>query len=151
MWPFKKTHPPLTELPREGSWQVTQGQYDGKPLVVRLNVAVDRFRAHPDLGYQVGVAIPFTAPDERGLPQGEELEELNRIEDHIFATLQIACRSVVAAVITTNGMREFVLYAHDPAEIEAKHGLLKTLVESQHEVQLMIQPDPTWRVFAQFR
>jgi uncharacterized protein DUF695 len=85
------------------------------------------------------------------MPQASELEELNRIEDRLFATLEIATRSIVVAVITTNGMREFVLYAQDPVEIQARLGQLKEGIDSQHEVQMMSLPDPTWRTFSQFR
>ncbi len=93
----------------------------GKPLIARINASVDGFRGHPELTYQVGVAIPLKLPDENGMPQPEEAEELNQIEDLVFEILEVQSRSVLVAVITTGGMREFVFYAVDPEEVKVNH------------------------------
>jgi len=151
MWPFKKTPPSLNEFPCEGSWQLAQGLREGKPIIVRMNASIEEFRGHPELTYQVGVAIPFKAPDENGLPSAEESAALDQIEDLVFDTLQVQGRSVVVAVITTGGMREFVLYAVDPEEVKLNHTRLCKAVRTGHEVQLMIQTDPKWNVFAALR
>jgi len=151
MWPFKKTPPSLAELPRDGAWLVAQGTNEGKPMVARINTSVDEFRGHPELTYQVGIAIPLKLADENGMPGTAEAEELNQIEDLVFEILEVQSRSVLVAVITTGGMREFVLYAVDPEEVKANHGRLCKAVTTGHEVQLMIQSDPKWRVFAALR
>jgi hypothetical protein len=151
MWPLKKKVPPLAELPRDGAWLVAQGSNEGKPLIARINTSVDEFRGHPELTYQVGVAIPLKLPDENGMPQAAEAEELNQIEDLVFDILEVQSRSVLVAVITTRGMREFVLYAVDPEEVKSNHTRLCQAVTTGHEVQLMIQTDPKWNVFAAFR
>ena len=151
MWPFKKTPPSLTGLPRDGTWLVAQGSNEGKPLIARINTSVNGFRGHPDLTYQVGVAIPLKLPDENGMPQKAEAEELNQIEDLVFDILEVQSRSVLVAVITTAGMREFVLYAVDPEEVKPNHMRLCKTATTGHEVQLMIQTDPKWTVFAAFR
>jgi hypothetical protein len=59
-------------------------------------------------------------------------------------------RALVVAVITTNGMREFVLYGHDPNDLSAKHRKPEGEI-SHHEIQLMIQADPDWMTFKRFR
>jgi hypothetical protein len=148
MRPFKKTPPSLNELPRDGSWLLAQGLLEGKPVIVRMNASVEEFRGHPELAYQVGVAVPFKAPDKNGWPDPEEFVALYQIEDLVHDTLEVQSRSVVVAVITTDGMREFVLYAVDPDEVKSNHARLCKSVKSGHEVQLMIQSDPEWNVFA---
>jgi hypothetical protein len=148
---FARRHPPLSELPRESSWQVKQGQYEGRPLLVRLNMSVEPFRGHPELSHQIGIAIPFRAPDEQGMPSEAEFEELNQIEDLLFDALEIATRSIVVAVITTKGMREFVIYAREPAEIRERLLALKARITSAHEVQMISRPDPSWSTFAMLR
>lgn len=68
MWPFRKKHPQLSELPPEGKWQVSRGQYEGRLLLVRVNVSADPFRGHPELPNQVGIAVPFKFADDDGMP-----------------------------------------------------------------------------------
>jgi hypothetical protein len=151
MWPFKKKHPPLTDLPTGGGWQVLQGLYDGRPIVLRVNAAVDAFRGHPELGYQVGIAVPLKDPSEHGLPKQPELDALSAIEDRLVDTVVVAARSVLVAVVTTGGMREFVLYATDPEEVKKNFARLEASNDSGLELQLMIQGDPEWSVFESFR
>jgi hypothetical protein len=81
---FRKKHPALSELPVDGKWQVSQGQYDGRALIVRVNSSADPFRGHPELSNQVGIAVPFKLPNEGGMPSSAEVEELNEIEDRLF-------------------------------------------------------------------
>ena len=150
MWLFRKKHTALSELPVDGKWQVSKGQYDGRPLIVRVNTSADPFRGHPELSNQVGIAVPFKLPNEDGMPSSAELEELNEIEDRLFEIFQSGQQAVVVAVITTSGMREFVLYAHDPNEIVGKHRQLQSEI-SHHEIQLMIQADRDWTTFKRFR
>ncbi len=151
MWPTKKKIPSLADLPRDCSWLLAQGSNEGKPIIARINASVDGFRAHPELRYQVGIAIPLKLPDENGMPQPAEAEELNQIEDLVFEILEVQSRSVVVAIITTGGMREFVFYAVDPEEVKVNHGRLCQAVRTGHQVQLMIQTDPKWNVFAALR
>ena len=151
MWPFRKKYPPLSDLPQNGAWHVSQGTHNGRALLVRVNTAADPFRGHPDLSHQVGIAVPFKEADSNGMPVGTEIEELNAIEDQVFENFEAAAQSIVVAVVTTGGMREFVLYTRDPSGVESKYQEFKTKVDSGHEIQLMIQPDPKWNTFAQFR
>lgn len=149
MWPFKKQYPPKHDLQLEGRWSVAQGEYEGKPLVVRLNQGAAPAIGHPEFSHQVGVAVPLLAPDANGLPSKEESEQLNRIEDILAQRLEANRQCIHVATISTGGMRELVFYSSDPA---ATHELLEDLAAevSTHEVQHIVQPDAKWNVYRQF-
>lgn len=151
MWPFKKKHPPLSELPREALWDVVQGEYNGSVLIARVNASAQAFRGHPELDHQVGIAVPFLAPTEHGLPGDQDTAGLNELEDALVPLFEHDGNALLVTVITTQGMREFVLYSKDPRESHARFEKLKASVSSGHEVQLMIQPDPEWKTYARFR
>jgi hypothetical protein len=150
VWLFRKKHPALSELPVDGKWQVSKGRYDGRPLIVRVNTSADPFRGHPELSNQAGIAVPFKLPSDDGMPSSAEVEELNEIEDRLFEIFETGQPALVVAVITTSGMREFVLYGHNPEDLSAKHRKLQAQI-SHHEIQLMIQADPDWMTFKRFR
>lgn len=57
--------------------------------------------------------------------------------------------SLLVAVITTSGMREFVFYTREPEHVKQRFAGLRRSITS-HEIQLMIQPDKKWKVYAQF-
>ena|SRR6516165_6279490 len=52
------------------------------------------------------------------------------------------------AIITTSGMREFVFYTRDPEQVRKRFEEVRTGITS-HQIQLMIQPDEGWSVYAQ--
>ena len=149
MWRFKKKYPEIPEAGVQQSWSMFQGEYDGKPLLARANVALKPFVGHPNYLHQVGVAVPFHTPDENGFPTSEEAAELMDIEDKICAELEVGNESLFAAVITTGGMREFVFYTSNPKKVELKLKALRDTIAS-HDVQRMIKDDKDWSVYRQF-
>jgi hypothetical protein len=62
--------------------------------------------------------------------------------------LQEQAESLLVAIITTSGMREFVFYTRAPQQLQERFQQLRNRITS-HEIQLMIQSDKTWRIYAQ--
>lgn len=143
-------HPPLAELPTEGEWTILEGAHEGKPILVRLNTSLAPFKGHPELAHQVAIAVPFKDRRDDGFLMDEEYPAINAIEDHVLDLFEIPGKSVLAVVITTNGMREFVLYTSLPEGTQALHRALEARVDSGHEVQVLLQPDPEWQVYDSF-
>jgi len=113
-------NPELAKLNIQDSWSVSEGQYDGKPLIARLNGGLKPLLADSRYQHRIGIALPFNTPGDDGLPSGEESWQVSEIEDLIAAELEEHHESVFAAVITTNGMREFIFYTSDPDAAEKK-------------------------------
>ena len=86
IWPFRRKHPDLSELPslsQAGSWGVAEDVSGGSPLIVRYNQAAPNWSGHPELPIKMGFAIPLKSPNEGGLPDPDENASFNEIEDVI--------------------------------------------------------------------
>ena len=117
-------------------------------MIVRLNTAYRQFASVPGYEYQVGIAVPFRLPEPSGLPSPEENVELDAVENNILDSLEDGAESLLVAVITTSGMREFVFYTRDRKALQRQFEELRQRTIT-HEIQLMIQPDKTWEIYAQ--
>jgi hypothetical protein len=138
------------EINWDGPWAVAQGQYEGSPLFVRIHQGVSPLVGDPRFSQQVGIAVPLLNPDAHGLPTNEEAAQLAEIEDAISAALEPNHISVQVLSITTKGMREFVFYTTDADAVRTAFAQLQASIVS-HELQLVIQRDPDWSVYRQFK
>lgn len=149
MWPFgKKTLNP-DHLPIDGPWSVSDGEYNGKLMIVRFNGGYKQYRRIAGYDHQVGIAIPLRAAEPSGLPSPEEDMQLGEIEDAICASLEEHIESLFVAIITTNGMREFVFYTSSLPGVKRRFEQLRAGITTTHEIQLTLQPDEDWSVYAQ--
>jgi hypothetical protein len=127
-------------------WSVDRGEKDGKPVFTRFNIGLKPFVGRPEFAHQLGIAVPLNAPTPHGLPTGAEALELNQVEDEIASRFLPGNESLFAGVITTNGMREFVLYTRDPQAALAKAAALAGDIR-HHHIQFVIHDDPGWENF----
>ena len=130
-------------------WSIGQGQQDGKPIFTRFNLGLQPVVRRPEFAQQLGIAVPLKNPTADGLPTRAESEELNQIEDEIQRRFLPGNESVFAGVITTNGMREYILYTTDSQKALAKARELAHDIQ-HHQVQFVIHDDPTWQYFRRF-
>lgn len=147
MWFFGKKALNPEQLPIGEAWSVSQGDHDGKPMIVRFHSGYGKFKGVEGYEHQVGIAVPLNAPEPSGLPSSAENRELDSVEDALCAALESGRESLLVAIITTSGMREFVFYTLAPEQVKAKFEQLRKNINS-HKIQLMIQPDKEWDVFA---
>lgn len=146
---FGKKYPSRQDLVVTNDWTVIHGLLNGRPLITRFNVGLKELAGHPDYDHQVGIAVPLETPNDHGLPGVEEDRQLGQVEDAIANVLEEGHESLLAGVISTGGMREFVFYTSDPAAVRQKFERLCEEITS-HRIQLMIQQDPRWSVYNQF-
>jgi hypothetical protein len=148
MWPFKKAGQKLESLPIEESWTVAQGMRNGNPIFVRFNNVYRGTKGVKGYEHQAGIAVPLNQPDDSGLPSSaQELQELDEIEEVLCALAESDKESILVASISTSGMREFVFYTRKPEGLKEKFLQARGQVTG-HELQLMIQPDGDWQVYA---
>jgi hypothetical protein len=136
---------PRREVSFEGSWMVVKGTQDEKPLIARFDTSAEQLKGRYSI--QVGVAIPLKEPTPEGLPTPAEDKQLSGIETTLLR--KVDEQSVLAGVITTGGMREFVLYTNSSTWLEAFHQALQAAVPT-HEVQVIAKTDPDWSVYKSF-
>lgn len=140
---FRKRPP--REVTFEGSWMVLTGDFEGKPLIARFDTSAEQLKGR--FSIQVGVAVPLNDPTPEGWPTPEEDKQLSKVEAKVIG--QADEQSVLAGVITTGGMREYVLYTNSSEWIEDFHQALREEV-STHEIQVMARVDPNWSVYKSF-
>lgn len=135
--------------PETSGWDVKTAQYQGKPMIVRVNASAEQLVGHPDYRYRVGIAIPLRDPADNGLPSSAENLLLNDIEDMVCAELERDKAGLHVLSIATQSMKEFVFYTKAPNEAARSYEGLKASVTS-HELQCVIEQDASWGVYKQF-
>jgi len=100
------------QLPIDGPWAIKDGESDGNIMIVRSNSGYRHLGSVPGYEYQVDIAVPLHVPGTTGPPSWEENAELLAIEDVPCPALQEEAQSLLVAIITTSGMKEFVFYTH---------------------------------------
>ena len=136
---------PHREVSFDGSWMVLTGTHDEKPLIARFDTSAEQLKGR--FSIQIGVAVPLNDPNPDGFPTPEEDLQLGRIEAKVVS--KAADESVLVGVITTGGMREFVLYTNSSTWIEAYHHALEEEVTT-HKIQVMAKTDPDWSTYKSF-
>ncbi len=148
MWFFKKKTSSPDHLPVDGPWSIAEGERSGRAMIIRTNTGYRDYGSVPGYEHQVGIAVPLRSPEATGLPGAAEGAALGDMEDTICSSLEEQAESLFVAVITTGGMREFVFYTREPHRVKQRVEKLRQRITS-HQIQLMIQSDKTWRVYAQ--
>ena len=128
------------------TWEVVTGKYKGKPIIVRFDRGLARSVGDPGHPYQVGIAVPLLHPGPHGFPKDEELPALREIEESIVTLFQPAEDHLLAMVISTNGMREFVIYSASPEKAKERFAALRQR-SAGHTPQFMVHEDKAWTVY----
>ncbi len=117
-------------------------------MILRFNEEAEA-AGKPAWPLRVGVAVRCRAPQSNGFPGGDDLAPLTLIEDTIEGSVE-GNRGVLAFVVTTAGMREFVSYV-DSAETAASVRKAARDAASDYEIQGYSEPDPAWAAYEGFR
>jgi hypothetical protein len=129
-------------------WSVLQGEYNGKPMLTRLNIGIKPLVGNKSYPYRIGIAVPYINPQSNGLPSGEENLRFNDIEDKInnyFSKKQIG---YLCVIITTNGMKEYMIYS----KVDKISDLIDSLKQnnSDYDFQHYVSRDDGWEGYNQF-
>jgi len=146
---FKKKQPALDSLPSEDRWQVSDGTYGGKPIIVRVNANAKDYVGHPEMSVRFGVAVPLKAPDDKGFPGSEELKQLEAVEEALFESVNAAKLGRVVLIITTGGVREFVSYVRSKSDAEEAVNKVRNSIKT-HSIQHYSAEDARWDGFREF-
>ncbi len=103
------TDAPPTLQDLDPDWVTLRAQTDeGLPIVILVDRAAAARAPWPDAPLQIGVAVPLT-PTTDGLPDPKQLAALRGFEQRLVDAASGSGRLV--AVMTLEGIREWVLYA----------------------------------------
>jgi hypothetical protein len=105
---------------------------DDQPIVVLVDRAVATTGPYPEWPVQVGIAVSYgESPD--GQPQAAHLEQLRALEQAVVDAAAGEARLV--AVMTLEGVREWMLYARSTAW---------TQDFTEAGLSVMVTQDPAW-------
>jgi len=145
---FNKKHD-INDMFCDGKWSVHQGQYDGKPIVVRINEALLPYVGKTDYTMRIGFAIPLKQPNEDGLPNQDENKIIEEIEDKITQIITKNKTAIEAMAITMGTFKEFVFYSKPDFNIKNAHETLKKEIIS-HDVQCYASMDDNWATYTEW-
>ncbi|WP_445372084.1 DUF695 domain-containing protein [Methylomonas sp. HW2-6] len=145
---FKKKPDPSLMF-ADDNWQVAQGEYDGNPILVRINANLRPFVGKSDLVLKIGIAIPLNNPRLGEMPDPEENKTVSIIEDKALDTLKSKGSAVQALAITTGTFKEFVYYTKPEIDVASFHQELKIGAPS-HDVQCIATIEKNWETYMQW-
>jgi hypothetical protein len=131
------------------SWSVAEGTHEGKAVATRFNIALRPIAGHQEFPNRLGIIAPLREANDRGFPSRSEIKQLDAIEELIERRMCGANESLLAGVVTSNGLREFVVYT---SNLEAASTKAEAVVRevTTHELQIIVRNDPQWRVYRTF-
>lgn len=92
-------------------WAIGQGKVNRKPLIARWDT--DATQTCPDASrpIKITIGVQCPKPQPNGLPSKDDLAFLEAMEEAMFAELPTLAATQPVLVLTTNGMREWIIYA----------------------------------------
>ncbi len=131
------------------SWAIAEGRHEGKAVATRFNIALRPIAGCEEFPDRIGIIAPIRTPNDRGFPGRAELKQLDVIEELIETRMSGANESLIAGVVTSNGLREFVVYTSNIESAKTKADAITREVTT-HELQVIVRNDPQWRVYRTF-
>jgi hypothetical protein len=138
----RRRFPDMSTVPIGGRFVTSEAlDPDGKPFLVRANVALDPVVGHPDYPYRVGVAV---LDDDLSIARREAVGAA------ITATFAEDRESVPALVLSARSFLEYVFYSRSPTAARIRRD---RVAEAFPDVRLDVyfERDPTWLTFRELR
>lgn len=129
----------------EDKWQVGEGVYEGHRLVARVNVGARSLVGDGHYTLRIGIAVRFVSPESDGMPKAAEIKSLEGIEDMIHDYFTAKYTGVLCIILTTQGMREFIIYATADDIDKLIHSLSQRF--PKYHFQCYSEPDTEWDVY----
>lgn len=144
------SHSAYHNLELDSCWLNLSGTLRGNPARIRLNEGVVPLQDDPAWAVEMLVTVHVNDVGDDGLPRDiDEYTALDALEDLYRDALQRGGRSVLALVITTDGIRDLIFYTSDPdAAIKEFEERLKPATTT-HPVEFTIRPN-AWELYRRF-
>lgn len=116
-------------------------------MLVRTHTGYSNYGGVADYGHQVAIAVPMIDTTREGFPNPGETEAQTRIEDEISQLFESNRESLLVAVTTIPGIREYILYTKNPDSVERKFNNDLLARVFSHRLHLKVQPDKNWKIY----
>lgn len=129
------------------TWTVGRGEANGKPIFVRINMAVKP--CDPKYQFRAVYAINFLHPTRDGRPEKDETSKANEVEDQLNQLISHRDTGKFVAVQTHDGVRKFLFYVESEKIAHDAQAAIK--VPKDYKVDLTVSSDPSWIVYGKIR
>jgi hypothetical protein len=131
----------------DAEWALAQSVVDGKTLISRWDAGAKRACPDPSRPVKVTIAVQCAKPQPNGLPSSEDLSAFEAMEEVMFAELPQVAGAQPVLVLTTNGMREWIVYAgtHEWLESWAPDFQQRFMRERPGKIDAVV--DAAWETF----
>ncbi len=146
---FSRKKASLPDSLPAGSWGVVQGSNQGNLLLARVRKGLGAIVGHAAYPFRVGVATRVRATAANGMPTPEENATLQELEDRLSRALEVDREALLVVALTTNGVKEWVLYSSDPDATKRRMQDFAPTVGT-HKLQMVVGQDKDWAVYRQF-
>ncbi|MFN5423731.1 MAG: DUF695 domain-containing protein [bacterium] len=85
----------------------------GKPVSINVDLGLKKIAPMKENPFAIMVRVKLNEPDANGMPQGDEVDQLLRMEEKLVEMLARQNGTVFAGRFTQRGLREFYFYAPD--------------------------------------
>ncbi len=135
----------LSKVISNDQWAVAEGTHNDLPLMIRFRNKLSQTpmrEGHPQL-----IQIYWDYSEhESGMPSSEESQSMEVFENRLVNALETDLSGVLAAVITTNGYREWVYYClSTEAFAERLHNMPQET--DPYPIEIETSSDPEWDYF----
>ena len=126
-------------------WLGAEGDYDGRPLLIRLREFPKEF---PTSKYPERLNITWTMSevDENGLPTDKEFSRLAAFENRLVVAVEADGQSVLVGALTCNAEKEFIFQTANTSEF-LKRLTIMPQEKQRYPIKIERYCDPDWNYF----
>jgi hypothetical protein len=130
---------------RELDWAIAESETDEYTYQVRFRCFPSDF-SMIDYPVRLNVFWKMGKPAQNGLASPVDIPLMQTFEDRIVRVSELRALSILAAVVTGRGEREFVFYARNAGDFL---GCLNEIPqeEDRYPIEIHSSDDPTWDYF----
>jgi hypothetical protein len=134
---------------QQARWEYRSGKYAEKPIVIRINRAIESLVDAGRLNYQLAAEIPILHPLKTGLPDDEELQKLQHIEKGLVEKFEGSGLAVYALQISSDSTCTCIFYTNNKKEVTAVCNDMDPTVDG-YTIVFTIKYDKKWITYQWF-
>ena len=128
-------------------WTVAHGYWhDKKPIIMRVRDLMEAMVGHPDYKNRYTLTWKFRKRDKNGFPSKDDSIAMEQFEEELIQALENGLHSIMVAVVTHGGKRDWIFYTTDI--IEAQERLNNTFkYKPRYPIEINTYNDPEWKEY----
>jgi len=141
-------NPAIARIINDDLWTLVEGESDGTPVIVRFREALLTVSDKNGYGELLTILWPYADEDSGALPNPEDSKAMEEFEEHLCGALEQDAHAIIAAVITTDGARQWIVYTGDIDECDERISNMPQN-EEPYPIDMETDEDPEWKLLHQ--